>query len=167
MRYISLTGRFFPFVWAESHLNILKWIRLTLIGKFLGKFWGRFTGKLIQTKSYISYMVSVKKFEWMSFPVKRSVHPPELKKKLNRSRFWTGGFSSKTACVTPQNWNFRKNSGCVFHDLPIRVKKLQVSVSFELCGKYLASTVRFQIHFLFYSRIYIWKSESSFGTTNI
>ena len=69
--------------------------RLTLIGKFLGHFGDRFTGKLIhqkiqffektgreldrftgrliQSKCYRSYMVSVKKFEWMSFPVKRSV----------------------------------------------------------------------------------------------
>ena len=45
----------------------------TLIGKFLGRHTARFTGKPIQTKCYISYMISVKKFEWMSFPVKRPV----------------------------------------------------------------------------------------------
>ena len=45
------------------------------------QFWGHtdhFTGKLIQTKCYISYMVSVKKIR-------------------------TDEFSSKTVCVTPQN----------------------------------------------------------------
>ena len=36
---------------------------------FPGRYTGRFTGKLIQTKCYIS----VKKFEWIIFPVKRLV----------------------------------------------------------------------------------------------
>ena len=74
-------------------------VSLTLIGKFLRPFYWkthpsknhefflkpgreleRFTGKLIQTKCYISYMVSVKTFEWMSFPVKRSVRHPRIEK---------------------------------------------------------------------------------------
>ena len=46
------------------------------ISRILGCHTGHFTGKLIQTKCYISYMVSVKKFEWMSFPVKRPVWRP-------------------------------------------------------------------------------------------
>ena len=33
-------------------------------------------------------------------------------------------FSSKTACDDPENENFRKISGWVFHNLPIRVKSI-------------------------------------------
>ena len=83
-------GHFQPSLWR---LQVL-----TLIGKFLGNFWDRFTGKLIQPSIgefwgvtqavlvensswpnvtyHIWYMVSVKKCEWMSFPVKRSVWRP-------------------------------------------------------------------------------------------
>ena len=44
------------------------------ISRILGCHPDRFSGKLIQTKCYISYMVSVKKkIEWMSFPIKHSV----------------------------------------------------------------------------------------------
>ena len=46
----------------------------------LGRHTGRFTGKLIQTKFYISHMVSVKKIEWMSFPVKRCLWRPRIEK---------------------------------------------------------------------------------------
>ena len=107
-----------------SHAEpIVSWLVLTLIGKFLGNFWDRFTGKLIQSSirefqgvwqavlledssrpnviCHISLMVSVKKFEWMSFPVKRPV--------------WR-------VTDDPENENFRKISRWVFYDLPIRVK---------------------------------------------
>ena len=106
-----------------SHAEpIVSWLVLTLIRKFLGNFWDRFTGKLIQSSirefqgvwqavlledssrpnviCHISLMVSVKKFEWMSFPVKRPV--------------WR-------VTDDPENENFRKISGWVFYDLPIRV----------------------------------------------
>jgi len=45
----------------------------------------------------------------MNFPVKRSVWRPRIEKKLDRYPwFLMDEFSSKTACVTPQNWNFEK-----------------------------------------------------------
>ena len=60
-----------------------------------------FTGKLIQTKCYLSYMFSVKKFEWMSFPVRRSSSRPGVSKNcIGHSWFLMDEFSSKTACVT-------------------------------------------------------------------
>ena len=65
-RFIDpISGRLLrPFYW-KTH-PIVNW-------RILGRHTCRFTGKLIHTKCYISYMVSVKKIEWMSFPVKRSV----------------------------------------------------------------------------------------------
>ena len=76
------------------------------ISRILGCHPDRFSGKLIQTKCYISYMVSVKKIEWMSFPVKRPGWHPE-------------------------NENFRQISGWVFHDLPIRVKDYLIKWEFS------------------------------------
>ena len=80
-----------PFYWKTY--PIVNW-------KILGRRTGRFTGKLIQTKCYLSYTVSITKFEWMSFPVKGSVWRPRIEKKLRYSGFLMDEFSSKTACMT-------------------------------------------------------------------
>ena len=92
------------------------------------------------------YMASVKKFEWMSFPVIRSGSRADFWKKLNRySWVLMDEFSRLTVLLTtpklkfrkkvgwvfqvnglghdPEIENFRKISWWVFQDLTIRVKE--------------------------------------------
>jgi len=74
--YCQISGKWArPYYW-KTH-PIVNW-------RILGRDTGRITGKIIQTKCYISYMVSIKKFEWMSFPVVGSGSRPDFWKKLNR-----------------------------------------------------------------------------------
>ena len=63
-----------PFYWKTHPSKNLYWVPIQL--KKTGHELDRFTEKLIQTKFHISYMVSVKKIDWMSFPVQRPVWRP-------------------------------------------------------------------------------------------
>ena len=78
---------------------------LTLIAKFLGKFWDRFIGKLIQTKCYISYMVSVKKIRMDEFSSRTASVPPQ---NWNLGKNWMT-FPVKRPAWRPRKWKFQKN----------------------------------------------------------
>ena len=71
----------------------------------LGRHTGRFSGKIIQAKRYVSYMVSVKKIEWMSFPVKRPVWRPRIE---ISEKNWMS-FPVKRPVWRPRKRKFQKN----------------------------------------------------------
>ena len=71
----------------------------------MGNFWDRFTGKLIHQKIMGTYSVFLKNgswarpFYWKTYPVQMLHIIYDFGQKIQMDEF-----SSKTVCVTPQNW---------------------------------------------------------------
>ena len=96
-----------------------KWIKsidLTLIGKFLGHFWDRFTHEYSVNHEYplsffknrvVSYIVLLENSSNRQFENSGASHIP-FYWKTHPNLIQMDDLSSKTAIMTPPNWNFEK-----------------------------------------------------------